>query len=253
MIISDTIKMIKGLTGLFRGGTLKAKILLLVIVAGVITCAGKSTPKSIPEGTWNYDLIVNGVKAGKGIFSNSIIDGNYVVKSELYINMGPIENKAVYIVTETMDFKPVKLEVYNTTIDKSTDGVQEINKIAVFKGAEVTLQAGDKKSKFKIDEDFTLDGNYFISQLIKNKFKQGTIVEARIYEPLVEIDSAILALAEVKGYSAVDVGKKSMKLLHLKYRVENLKSMDMYLNEHGVTEKMVMKMLNFELIMERVE
>jgi len=234
---------------------MRSKFLLLLIAAGIIvcSCAKKSTPASVPQGTWNYDLKVNSVKAGKAVFSNSIIDGNYVVRTELYLNIGPIENKAINIVTETMDFKPVKLEEHHTITDRSTGSVQEIKRSAIFDGANVTFQSGDKKSKFKIEENFILDGNYFISQLIKNQFKPGTIVEGRVYEPTVEIDAPILAIAEVKGYSAVNVGKKSMKLLHLSVRIENLKSIDRYLNEQGVTEKEVMKMLNNEFVMERVE
>jgi len=232
---------------------LKAKLLLLLIAAGTITCANTPAPKSVPEGTWNYDLIVNSVKAGKAIFSNTVVNNNYVVKTELYLNIGPIENKSVYVVTETKDFKPVKLEEYNTITDRTSGNVQEIKKSAIFEGFNITLQAGDKKSKFKIDENFILDGNYFISELIKNQFEQGTVVQAHIYEPSVEIDSTILAVAEVKGYSAVKVGDKSMKLLHLKLRIENLKSVDMYLNEQGITEKMIMNMLNNEFVMERIE
>ena len=230
---------------------MKPKLLLLLIAAGIAACT--PAPKSIPEGRWNYDLIVNNFKAGKAIFSNSVSDGNYIVKTEMYLNIGPIENKSVSIVTETKNFKPVKLEEYNTITDRSNGKVQEINTSAVFEGANVTLQSGDKQSILKIEEDFILDGNYFISKLIENQFKKGTIIEAHIYEPSVEIDTPILSAVEVKGYSSVKVGKKSMKLLHLKLKIENLKSIDMYLNEQGIAEKMVLNMLNNEFVMERIE
>jgi translation initiation factor IF-1 len=232
---------------------MKTKFLLLIITIGIIANACKSAPTNIPEGTWNYDLIVNSVKAGKAVFSSTVSNNNYVVRTEMYLSVGPIENKSVSIITETKDFKPVKLEEYNTITDKTSGKVQEIKRVAVFEGDNVTLQAGDKKSVFKIDKNFILNGNYFISELIKNQFKQGTIVEAHLYEPLVEIDTPILSIAEVKGFTSVKVGGKSMKLLNLKLRIENLKSIDLYLNEHGVTEKMVMKMLNNEFVMERIE
>ena len=233
---------------------MKSKFLLLVLAASIIACT--SAPKnisSIPEGTWNYDLIVNSVKAGKAVLSNNTEDNNYVARSELYLSMGPIENKSVYIVTETKDFKPVKLEEYNTITDSLNNTVQEIKKVVTFEGSKVTIQSGDKKSTLKIDETFVLDGNYFMNELIKNQFQEGTVVNARIYEPSVELDATILAAAEVKGYSSVKVRNKSMKLLHLKCRIENFKSIDMYLNEHGVTEKMVLKMLNNEFVLERIE
>jgi hypothetical protein len=232
---------------------MKPKLLFLFIAVSIIACTSTQTPKSIPEGTWNYDLIVNKVKAGKVIFSNSVSDNNYVIKTEMFLTIGPIENKSVYITTETKDFKPVKLEEYNTITDRSNGSIQEINKVATFEGVYVTLQAGDKKSKFKIDENFVLDGNYFMSKLIENQFKQGVIVKAHIYEPSVEIDAPILAVAEVIGYSSVNVGNESMKLLHLKLKIENFKSIDLYLNEQGVTEKMVLVMLNNEFVMERIK
>ena len=230
---------------------MKSKILLLLIAAGITACT--QAPKSIPEGRWNYDLLVNNVKAGKAIFSNHISDDNYIVKTEMYLNIGAIENKSVSIVTETKNFKPVKLEEYNTITDRSNGEVHEINTTAIFEGANVILQSGDKKSVFKIEEDFILDGNYFIAKLIENQFKEGSIAEARIYEPLVEIDSAILSSARVKGYSRVNVRNRSMKLLHLKLKIENLRSMDMYLNEQGIAEKIVLNMLNNEFVMERIE
>ena len=223
--------------------------ILIIIIS--VSCSSK--PTQIPEGIWNYDLLINGVRAGRAVFSNTSSGDNFIVKSEMYLNMGTIENKSIQIVTETKNFKPVKLEVLNTVTDTAGNSTQEINKTATFKGDEVTLKTGDYESKFKIQGPFVLDGNYFFSELLKNKFKTGVIVKANIYEPSVEIDTPILVLVEAKGVESVQVGGRSMRLLHVKQRVEKLKSMDMYLNENGVTEKIVIKMLNniFELV--RVE
>lgn len=222
-----------------------------LIIISAISCT--STPTQIPEGTWNYDLLINGVKAGSAILSNTRSGDNYISKSEMYLNMGSIQNKSIQIVTETKNFKPVKLEVLNTVTDTSGNSAQEINKTAVFDGENVSLKNGDYESKFKIQGPFVLDGNYFFSELLKNKFKTGLIVKANMYEPSVEIDTPILVLVETKGIETVQVGNKSMKLLHIKQRVEKLKSMDIYVNEKGITEKFVVKMLNniFELV--RVE
>ncbi len=225
-------------------------ILILIIITAV-SCSSK--PAQIPEGTWNYDLLVNGVKAGRAVFSNTASGDNYIIKSEMHLNMGTIQNKSVQIVTETKDFKPVKLEVFNTVTDTAGVGTQEIDKTALFKGNEVTLKTGEYETKFKLKEPFVLDGNFFFSELMKNKFKSGVIIKGYIYEPSVEIDTPILVIVETKGMEEVMVGNKSMKLLHIKQRVEKLKSMDMYLNDNGITEKTVIKMLNnvFELV--RVE
>jgi len=223
----------------------------VIIIITTISCS--SSPAQIPEGTWNYDLLVNGVKAGRAIFSNTSSGDNYIVKSEMYLQMGSIENKSIQIVTETKTFKPVKLEVFNTVTDTSGNGTQDINKTAVFKGSEVILKTGDYESKFKLKEPYILDGNFFFNELLKNKFKTGLIIKAYIYEPAVEIDTPILVIVETKGIESIKIRNKSMDLIHIKQRVEKLKSMDMYLNSDGVTEKVVIKMLNniFELV--RVE
>ena len=226
------------------------KFRTLIVFLIIISQACSSKPQTIPEGTWIYDLNINGVKAGKAVFSNTASGNFYVVRSEMYLNVGTIENKSVQIVTETKDFKPVKLEVYNTSTDTSNGKKQEMNKIAVFNGNRVTLKSDSYESKFKIDSPFVLDGNYFFNELLKNKFKSGTIIKAQIYEPSVEIEAPILVIAETKGMTEIKVGGKNMKLLHVKQRVEKLKSMDLYINENGITEKVVIKMLNnvFELV-----
>lgn len=226
-------------------------IIFIFFIAVSISCSSK--PDQIPQGTWNYDLLVNGVKAGRAVSSNTLIGDNYVIKSEMYLNVGTIQNKSIQTVTETKEFKPVKLEVINTVTDTAGVSNQDINKTATFNGKEVTLIAGDYKSKFTINDPFVLDGNYFFSELLKNNFKEGVIIKSHIYEPSVEIDSPILVIVEVKGMETVQVGKKSMKLLHIRQRIEKFKSMDIYLNENGITEKIVIKMLNnvFELV--RVE
>lgn len=226
---------------------------LFIVPAIIIAISCSSKPTQIPEGTWNYDLLVNGVKAGRAVVSNSSSGGNYITKSEMYLNVGSIENKSLQIVTETRDFKPVKLEVLNTVTDKSGNSTQEINKTALFKGNEVSLKSGDYESKFILKGPFILDGNYFFSELIKNRFEPGIMIKAYMYEPSVEIDTPILVLVETKGMETVMVGNKPMKLFHIKQRVEKLKSMDIYINDKGVTEKIVIKMLNnvFELV--RVE
>lgn len=223
-------------------------MLSILIIAASVTCSSK--PSQIPEGTWKYDLLVNGVKAGRAVTSNTVSGENYIIRSEMYLDMGSIQNRSVQVVTETKSFKPVRLEVFNTVTDASAKTTQEINKTADFDGDNVSLKTGDYQSKFKLQGPFVLDGNYFFSELLKNKFKTGIVIKANMYEPSVEIDKPILVLIETKGIETVQVGDKSMKLLHVKQRVEKLKSMDIYLNENGITEKVVVKMLNniFELV-----
>lgn len=219
-----------------------------IIIITSVSCSTK--PAQIPEGIWNYDMLVNGVKAGNAVLSNTSTPDSYITKSEMYLKIGSIENRSIQIVTETRDFKPVKLEILNTVTDSATKSTQEINKTAVFDGNDVTLNSGSFKTKFRIKEPFVLDGNYFFSEFLKHGFKTGTLIQANIYEPSVELDTPILVITESKGIEEIKIRSGSMKLIHIKQRVEKLKSMDIYLNENGVTEKVVIKMLNnvFELV-----
>lgn len=228
---------------------MKLKIFAVaMIITAAISCSSK--PAAIPVGTWNYDLLVNGIKAGSAVISNSASGNNYIIKSEMYIKIGTIENSSVQIITETKDFKPVKLEVLNTVTDTATNKKQVIEKSATFSGSEVTLKNDGYQTKFTIDGVFVLDGNYFFNELLKKKFEPGTVISAKIYEPSVEIDEPILVIVEAKGFADIQSQGRMVKLFHIKQRIEKFKSIDVYVNEKGITEKMVMKMLNniFELV-----
>ncbi len=231
---------------------MKTKIsLLLSIITLTISCT--QTPAAIPSGSWNYNLIVNGIKAGKANFSNEKSGDIYVSKSEMYLTVGAIENKSVQIINETTDFKPVSLEILNTITDKNSGKVQEINKTATFNGNEVLLKSGEYKSTFTISEPFVLDGNFFFSEMLRNHFKEGTVVRSLIYEPTVELEEPILVIVKIMGYERINVNGQNKKLLHMKQKVEKLKSLDVYLNENGVTEKVVIKMLNNIFELEKVD
>jgi len=228
---------------------MKLRISILVLII-TLTASCKQTPAGIPSGSWNYDLIVNGVKAGTASVSNEKAGDTYILKSEMALSVGSIENRSMQVIKETTDFKPLSLEMLNTVKDNSSGKTQVINKTATFNGNEVSLTSGDYKSTFKIEEPFILDGNYFFSELLKTSFKKGTKVKANIYEPTVELEDPILVVVEVMGYEKIDINGKTKKLMHIKHKVEKLKSLDVYINDNGITEKVVIKMLNnvFELV-----
>ena len=228
---------------------MKLRISILVFII-TLTASCKQTPAGIPSGSWDYDLIVNGVKAGRATVSNEKSGDIYILKSEMTLSVGSIENRSMQIIKETTDFKPLSLEMLNTVKDSSTGKTQIINKTATFNENEVSLNTGEYKSTFKIEEPFILDGNYFFNELLKNNFKKGTVVKANIYEPTVELEDPILVIVEIVGHERIDVNGKSKKLMHIKHKVEKLKSLDVYINDSGVTEKVVIKMLNnvFELV-----
>jgi len=228
----------------------KMKKLSLIILTSLLLLSCKSNPKSIPEGAWVYDLIVNGVKAGSAAVVLDETGEFYITRNEMSLKMGTMENKTLQIVTETKDFKPVKLEIYNTIKDSASGVNQEISKIVTFEGNNVKLKSGDYESVINIPHPFILDGNFFFKELMKSGFKKGTRIEAQIYEPSVEMDSTILVVVDVAGRENVKIGSREMNLIHVKQRVEQLKIVDMYLNDEGVMEKAVIKMLNnvFELV-----
>lgn len=222
----------------------------LLILCFMLLLSCRTNPESIPEGTWKYDLFVNGVKAG---YSTTVFDEKenlYITQNEMYLKIGTMENKTVQTVTETRDFKPVSLEIHNTIKDSASGLNHDMSKIASFQGNKVTLTSDGFESVIDIAHPFILDGNYFFKELTKSGFKKGTRIEAQIYEPSVEIDDTILVIIDVAGREKIKVGSSEMNLIHIKQRVEQLKIVDMYLNDEGVMEKAVIKMLNniFELV-----
>ncbi len=206
-------------------------------------------PGKIPSGKWNYSLKINGVTAGKAVISYMVKDGLHISTNEMYLNAGYIRNSSVQTTIEKSDFTPVKLEIHNTVEDSRTGKKQTIDKVAEFNGNVVNLKSGDYQSQIKLKQPFFLDGSYFLNELIDRKFKTGTRITAKIYEPTVEIDETILVVVEVIGREKLYVNGNESELIHIKQKVEKLKSIDMYLNNRGITEKVTIKMLNniFEL------
>ncbi len=226
------------------------KKLGLIILTTLLLISCKSNPQSIPEGAWTYDLIVNGIKAGTAFVIIDETDDLYITKNEMSLKMGTMENTTLQIVTETKDFKPVKLETYNTIKDSSSGISQKVSRIALFEGNNIKLKSDGYETVINMESPFILDGNFFFKELMKSGFKKGTRIEAQIYEPSVEMDSTILVIVDVAGREKVKIGSEELDLIHVKQRVEQLKIVDMYLNDEGVMEKAVIKMLNnvFELV-----
>lgn len=227
------------------------RIIYLILILSFMSCA--KVPQSIASGEWRYDLIVNGVRAGSAVITSGEKDGLLVSKTEMFISLGTIKNTTVQTVTETKDFRPVRLEIVNTMEDTSTGSRQEISRVAEFSGSEVTLDSDGQKAKYTLAVPYIIDGDFFTDSLVRGKFKEGMEVRAKLYEPTVAADKTILVIVNVAGREKVTVRGRELKLIHVRQRVEKLKSVDIYLDENGVTEKMVIKMLNNIFEMERVD
>lgn len=227
------------------------RIIYLILILSFMSCA--KVPQSIASGEWRYDLIVNGVRAGSAVITSGEKDGLLVSKTEMFISLGTIKNTTVQTVTETKDFRPVRLEIVNTMEDTSTGSRQVISRVAEFSGSEVTLDSDGQKAKYTLAGPYIIDGDFFTDSLVRGKFKEGMEVRAKLYEPTVAADKTILVIVNVAGREKVKVRGRELKLIHVRQRVEKLKSVDIYLDENGVTEKMVIKMLNNIFEMERVD
>ena len=220
--------------------------MILLFSAG----ACRSKLSSIPTGTWTYRLLVNGAAIGKAVVTNTVSNNLYISTTDMEMDAGNIKNTTRQVITETMNFKPVRLEVYNKTIQN--DQVNEMKTIAKFTGNKVELDAGGSKSTITIAIPFILEGNYFMNELIKHDFKNGTIIKNYIYEPSVDIEEPVLVLVKVLGREDISIKGKTRNLIHMGFSIENLKNIDSYIDANGITQKTVITMLNnrLELVLE---
>lgn len=219
---------------------------LFTIIIGMCQCT-YTIPKSIPTGEWTYTLFVNDVPVGTAKASNCIVDKQYIIRSELRMEVGDVTNIARQTIVETLDFKPVRYESHNSII--SSGETQEIDTVATFDGRKVTLTADNSSASLTLPRDFMLDGNYFFSQLIEGKFKEGLTLTSNIYDPTIEQESLIPVTITVIGIERIDVGGESRRLIHLTESIGNVKSIDLYLDERGIMIKTVIRMLNTAIVL----
>jgi hypothetical protein len=202
-------------------------------------------PSEIPSGTWNYKLLVNDSPVGSATLSNRREKDTYVITSDLLMTVGDVKNSSKQIVTETLDFKPLKIETYNRTTQGAM--VQNVDTVAIIQGRNVEVQAGRLKTRVTLDRDFILDGNYIMSWLIAGKFKEGMHLRAYIYDPSIEVDRVIPISTRLLGRETVTIGGKPMRLYHVIQSLESVKSADSYLDEQGILFKAVIRMLNLKI------
>src|SRR5512145_2738420 len=96
--------------------------LLFILVSPTFSC--KKVPETIADGEWNYNLLVNGVRAGNAVITNSTGPDRFISKTAMHIAIGTIKNSMVQTVTETRDFRPLQLEISNTIEDTATGSRQ---------------------------------------------------------------------------------------------------------------------------------
>lgn len=219
------------------------QFILTLLILSLGTCGGcKSYAGKIPTGTWHYKLIMNSTEIGTASVNNSIENGNYKIKTEMKMNIGPVTNTMTQIVTETQDFKPVSINI-NNVISNNGD-TQTITTSASFNKNTVTITSGGVSAIVNISGDFHLDGNYMLSRLIKNKFEKNIEMSALIYDPSLEPEEAVRIKAEVVGEETVSINNKTESLIHISQSIEGFKNIDIYMDAQGVVKKAVILMLN---------
>jgi hypothetical protein len=206
----------------------------------------RALPETFAQGEWGYTLFVNGISVGTAKISNKTIDNKYISISEYSVKLEDTTTVTKDTVTETTDFKPVKLENYLKIIKAAK--VHETNIVSVFNGKNVELTYNNKKYNYTINRDFIIDGNFFMFQLIKSKFKPGIEVVNYVYNPAVELETPIKAKTKVIGTENIIINGKENKLIHIVQSIENIKdNVDLYIDENGILHKGIIHMLNLKI------
>ncbi len=227
----------------------RSPVFILACLLFFSTC--ETGPEKIPNGEWKYKLYVNGIEVGTALISNRIENGNYLSLSEYSMKMGDMTTLTRDKITETLDFKPVRLESYSRI--ENADNVHETNIISVFDGRNVELTYGNKKYNYTVNRDFIIDGNYFMGKLIQGKFRKGLEVSNYVYNPSVELETPIKAITRVVGFENVQINGEEKQLLHIVQSIENISdNIDLFIDSKGILQKSIIHMLNLkiELIMD---
>ncbi len=220
-----------------------AVFILLALLPFIIGCF--NPPRELPNGSWKYALLLNGIRVGEAAVSSRAEGNNLVSTMELTMKAGAVTNISRQIVTETRDFRPLKLETYNKIITGKV--IQEIDTVAVFNGRKVELVEGGEKRSFEIDRDFYLEGNYILDRLIKGGFEKGMAVEAYIYEPSIDPEVPVLMKARVVGRETITIGGARHDAIRVVEYIEKFKSFDMFIDDKGVLLKAELTMLNLNI------
>jgi hypothetical protein len=206
----------------------------------------RALPETFAQGEWEYTLFVNGISVGTAKISNKTIDNKYISISEYIVKLEDTTTITKDTVTETIDFKPVKLENYLKIVKAGK--VHETNIVSVFNGKNVELTYNKKKYNYKINREFIIDGNFFMSQLIKSKFKPDLEVVNYVYNPAVELETPIKATTKVIGTENIIINGKENKLIHIVQSIENIKdNIDLFIDENGILHKGIIHMLNLKI------
>jgi len=219
--------------------TLKNKKILLIFL---LIWGCKNNPSAIPTGEWHYTLFINSYKAGTATISNKIKNNSYINKSILDMKTPYTKNYFSYKIIESKNFTPIMLITQNKITVKNK--TSEWKTAVEFKNNTIFITKNKIKTKLIIPQNFVLEGNYFLSELIKANFKKGTILKKMIYNPTIALEKPILITIKSLGYEIVKINGKNRNLIHITETIEDTKTIDSFLDKNGVVIKSKIYMLN---------
>ncbi|MCL2025434.1 MAG: hypothetical protein FWG92_01360 [Leptospirales bacterium] len=230
---------------------MKYSLYIIPILFVIVGCKTFEPPKSMPTGTWNYKLFMNGSEMGHASVTSAETSNLYISTLIMSIKAGDTQSTTKEIVTETKDFVPVKFETYNQVILNGQ--TQNIDTVAIFNGKEITVKNQDHIARIIIDKPFVLPGNYLTKVLLDKGFEKNTSVTVEIYSPLLELEDTVTVKQIVVGTANVEINGIRENLLHLKQIMADFQESDVYLDSNGVLRKIRILMLNnlIEMVIEK--
>jgi len=214
--------------------------LLLVIILS--SCTAVIPPKELPLGAWKYRLYINGIKSGTASMSIAQKDNTYVSTLTLALKQGFKKYHSHQIVIENLDGSPVYLEIDNINEDKNKKF--RLRTKTYFRGNSVRVITEKNNATVELRKQPHIDGVFFMLNLIKRDFKIGTEIKTNLYDPTVEVEETIPASMKVIGFDRHRIRGSLRKLIHLRMNIDGIRSTDIFINEKGIRDLIIIKMLN---------
>jgi len=218
----------------------------------IVGCSTLAPPKSIPTGTWDYKLFMNGSEMGNASVSSIETPSLYISTTLMSIKVGNVQSTVKEIVTETKTFVPVKFETYNQVI--TNGNIQNINTIAVFNGKEITVvNSQGQTARIIINKPFVLPGNYLTKALLDKGYAKNSSAEVEVYSPLLELEDTISVKQTVIGIESIEINGTKEELFHIKEIMADYQQSDVYIDQNAVPRKIRILMLNnlIELVIQK--
>ena len=227
----------------------KYLLLLLVFLYAVLGCKTETiieTPKSIPMGSWNYTVSINGMLVGDAIVKSEQNNKHYITTVSMNMQLAEkIKIVSNDVLIETKAFVPVKYEMNSTT---SMQGkTQKTSMSVTFDDNNITVVIDGRKEKLQLEKPFMLAGNYFAHSQIEKGYKTGNTVEADVYIPALELEDTIACKETVVGVEKVMINGALETLIHLKQELDDVTYSESYIDQHGIVRKIVMDLMNNKL------